>query len=403
MNDLELSLLIAETHMKELGLEIECDVEFFPNESKRVLFSSNVSGVYISAEKTAYVRKGSIPRMVETIAHESAHHFLLHNSELGKELIRHDVIIRMYENGEILAEIDENYRVLMLISRFVNEGFASFVGCYVLRRFADVVRSGMHEKTEYSKLDILKLNEVLSELAFTFDGRSYDYYYGRLEFERIAEVFGRQSAVVAALASMNVRYSVQLDEVIEYYSKLRGMIYRGPELSEPFMDLHPEFYSRIPHFRLLTFSRILPKFVERIYDVSPDYFLKLIERHLGREFFKADVDRLSLPLSKIRLGYLIGKFLKTGNLGVFQGYEIPDEIRVRAQYGLDVKGYCRKDPEIYAGYLLSELESASTVKAKEILRELVDLGLRDGYDMMRRVEYGDMEAVKRLIQKYVGF
>ncbi len=403
MNDLELSLLIAETHINELGLEIECNVEFFPNESKRVLFPDNVSGVYIPAEKTAYVRRGSIPRMVETIAHESAHHFLLHNSELGKELIRHDIIIRMHDNGEILAEIDENYRVLMLISRFVNEGFASFAGCYVLRRFADVVRSEMHEKTEYSRLDILKLNEVLSELAFTFDGRSYDYYYGRLEFERIAGVFGRQSAVVAALASMNVKYSVLLDEVIEYYSKLRGMIYRGSELSEPVLNLHPEFYSRIPHFRLLTFSRILPKFVERVYDASPDYFLNQIERHLGREFFNTHVKKLSLPLSKIKLGYLTGKFLKTRNPEVFQGYEVPDEIRVRAQYGLDIKDYCRKDPEIYAGYLLSELEGASAVRAKEILRELIELGLQDGYDVMRRVEYGDMEAVKRLIHKYVGF
>ena len=375
MVDFDLVLQIAETHLRELGLEVNCNIEFFPL-TKRVLVPENVFGIYDSAEKTAYVRVGSVPRMVETIAHECAHHFLLHNSELGRELVGREIIIKMHEDGRISTEI--GHRTLRLISSFVNEGFACFVGCYAIRRFAEVVRKHVAE-SEYGK-DMLDV--ALSELASSFDGRGYDYYYGRLEFERIANIFGNLCAATAATASMNVKYSIPLDEVEEYYIKMRNAIYRK-DYSEPSMHHHPRFYSPAPHFRLLTFSRILPNFVV-VYDAKPDYFISLIEKYLGEDFLYKNVKKLSYPVSKLKLGYLIGKFLK-GDYEAFHGYEIPDEVKVRIKYGLDVKAFCRNDSEIYAGYLISELEGASYAKAEEILRELNRLGISDYDKIWRRL------------------
>ena len=401
MDKYDLCVAIADHHLRELGIERECDVEFFPSQEKRVLLPDNVFGIYVPAERTAYVRVTSLPRMVETLAHEAAHDFLLNNSSLGKDLVKRDILIRMYKNGEISAEVnEEDYKILYSISRFVNEGFASFAGCYVLNRFSREVMKEYELKERFGVEDLKFLRDVFMDVAAMYDGRPFDYYYGRLEFERISAVFGLKSTTLAALISMNVVYEVDFKELWEYYLQLRRKIYRKEDLSEPDLHLEPRFYMPVPHFRLLTFSRILPKVVDLIFDAKGEYFLRLIERTLGKEFLNPVVTKLPLPLSPLKLGYLLGEYERTKDPSVFRRFELPESLSIRLMYGgINVREVCKEHKEVYIGYLLSKLKRASRLRAKEILEELAYLGVRESYEVLRYLEYGAENEIKNFIER----
>ncbi|WP_456467817.1 hypothetical protein [Archaeoglobus sp.] len=86
MNHIDFCISVASAHLEELGVGIDCNIEFFPTEIKRSFLPENIMGMYVPAENTAYIRISSIPKMISTIAHEVAHDYLMKNSRIGKEL-----------------------------------------------------------------------------------------------------------------------------------------------------------------------------------------------------------------------------------------------------------------------------------------------------------------------------
>lgn len=404
MNHHEMCIAIVDYHLKELGIKRECEVEFLPSDRKGVLLPDNVLGLYIPAERTAYVREVSLPSMAETLAHEVAHDFLLHNSEIGRILVEHDILIRMHRNGEISAEVQKDYyKTLYLISRFVNEGFASFAGCYVLNAFSKRVMSDYELEDSLERGGLRFLQELFASVSAVYDNKPFDYYYGRLEFERISSIFGLENATLSAQISMNVKYDVEPEELLDYYLSLRREIYSGEDLSEPRLQLPLRFYVSVPHFRLLAISRLLPRALDAVYDKSGEYMVRLIERSFGREFLFPKIRELLLPISPVKLGYILGKYEVSGDASIFNRFDIPKPLLIRLKYGcLNLEEIFKESKEVYVGYLLSKLERASPWRAKEILKELLQMGV-DVRDVLMNIDYlseGEIrEFVKRVLEK----
>ena len=280
---IDMCVEVVRIHLAELGIKLDCEIEFFPSKSVRDFLPSSVYGVYRGSDDTAYIRVSNIPKMIETLAHEAAHSFLLKNSILGRRLIDKDIIIKIYRDGSTSTEIRKEYAALHIVSKFVNEGFATFVGFYTLKRFADIVSGGLLSKllTENTidESNIALILEILEDRLSTDKALEPEYYYGRLEFDIIARVFGLKNVGLAAINAMNVIYEVDMDLVLRYYNHIYGVIYRSANLGNPDLDkLDKVYYLPIPHFRLLVYSRILPRYLDSgVFNVEREDFNKFIE------------------------------------------------------------------------------------------------------------------------------
>ena len=400
--DIDFCISVVSAHLQELGMNIGCDIEFFPTETKRSFLSENIAGMYVPAENTAYIRVSSIPRMVSTIAHEVAHDYLMKNSKVGRELISKDIMIRTLETGEIDVIVhSKEYRALYTVSRFVNEGFATYVGFYVLKRFADVVSNDISAKEHITKNDLIFLQNVLKDLAELYDGRQFDYYYGKMEFDRIESLFGLRCVKTAAIEAMNVEYDVDPEELIKYHEKIRKMVYSREDLSIPNLNFPLECYLTIPNFRIIAFSRILPNYVDAIFDASEEYFTALIERVFG-DFRHPVVSRLRYPVTKRGLGYLLGRYRKSRDPRIFYDYLIPDEIMARLKYELNVDELIKSDRGIYEGFLLYELENATVHRAREILEQLAYMGVVDQAKALKLASYSSKIEIEKLVDELVN-
>lgn len=397
MNRREFCMAVVENHLKELGIEINCNIEFFPSSNKIILLPENIYGVYDSTERVAYIRETSLPRMIETLAHEVAHDFLLNNSRLGQELINHDILIKTRSDGNISTEIEDNHRTLHTISKFVNEGFATFSGCYVLKRFVHEISNCEYN---FSKDEMRHMLDIFLEALSMYDRRPFDYYYGRLEFERISTLFTSETVTTAALVSMNVTYNINLNEVLDYYKYMRKKIYSKKDLSEPDITLDLSFYETIPHFRILIMSRMLPKLAGPIIKIEKESFLKLIRQTLGEKFLEITVSELYYPLSPIRLGYLLGEYERTKDGLVFYSFRISEDLLIRLNYGeLKIYEVCKIDKNVYIGYLLSKLKNASNLRTKEILKKLALLNVKGSRELLNNIEYMDKIRVDAFVEK----
>ncbi|WP_456467818.1 hypothetical protein [Archaeoglobus sp.] len=320
---------------------------------------------------------------------------------MGRSLISRDIKIRTLDTGEIDVIVHtKEYKALYTVSRFVNEGFATYVGFYVLKRFANVVEENVSIKEQLTKNDLILLRNVLRDLAELHEGRQFDYYYGKMEFDRIESVFGLRCVKAAAVEAMNVRYDVDSEDLIKYYEDLRRLIYSEDDLSIPNLSLPLECYLTIPNFRILAFSRFLPNYVDAIFDASEEYFRMLLDRVFG-VFRDPVVRELRHPVTKRKFGYLLGRYRQMRDPRIFHNYIIPEELMARLEYGLSVEDLIKSDREIYEGFLLYELENATVMRAKEIIEQLAYMGVIEQAKALKLASYPTKVEIERVVEELI--
>nr|WP_321416937.1 hypothetical protein [uncultured Methanomethylovorans sp.] len=327
----ELAASIAAFHLAELGIPLDCNVNFI-NDRNEVVSSlgdkmpreringSGFMGLYKPASQSAYVRLMGLPEMISTIAHETAHNFLTTRSNLGKFMKDLDCIYEIHKDGSdikmdtIIGNVRQDYAVLFNVSKITHEGFASWVGHYVLRRFVDTLKQ---QTFENQSIDTMKLNfliEAYEHLSKDLDKRASEYYYGRLQYCNIEEFFGPSVVPIAAVYCMDVSYDVN-----ELYNILElNQIFINQDAETMCKNLDALRFS--PDMRLAAVSKILPGVVHSHDDISkmdePTYFVNAIRRFFGESFLEKDVYISSLRLeqernevSVDRTGVVVGELL----------------------------------------------------------------------------------------------
>lgn len=415
MDVTEFCVNVARTHLEELGINMDCRVEFFRenvslNGRVGLLVGEGVLGLYKPSLKTCFVRLSSVPIMISTIAHEACHHFLLWNSLLGQRLVEHDIAYELYKHGKINAlGGGREFRALFEVSRFVNEGFATFAGHYVLERFASTMSSIKLSQGMLKKEEVEELLQIYRDMARNLDGRKPEYYYGRLEFERIAGIFGYRIPALAAVLAMNIDYRCDVSALAEYNSRAAEMALEG-RLS----DLRA--LRTTPHLRLLAFSRYLPKLIRD--DIFPrnngDYFLNVVKRCLGDDFVETVVTSLELPVSRIKMGYLLGEAYHQGSAAPLLRVALPEKDKLMylaemdtASFRKRVKSLAERDSELKAGFYLSALKRCrSMLELQEICSELALLGVEDAKKLAKLAEYYPstsslISEIEQLVSRYI--
>ncbi len=298
---------IAELHLAEIGIPLDCDLHFFNDKNEVVLSrgdnipkerinAGNVMGIYKPGTHTAYVRVAPIPAMVSTIAHEVAHHFLTSQTTLGNFMKDMDAVYEVHKVGSnlavetIIGDVRRDYGLLFRMSNVTHEGFASWVGHYVLKRFVETAKERiLSEAGNGVDVDALKmLIAGYDDLAQNLDNRAPEYYYGRLEYCGIEETFGCSCVPLAAQVSMNVEYDVaELPQIWNVHGQLAGG--DTEVLARNFGSLKTS-----PNLRLLAISRLLPGMVRSGDDISKfddhNYMLNAIRRYLGDNFLEIRID-----------------------------------------------------------------------------------------------------------------
>ncbi len=253
-DELNLAVKIAKMHLAELNIPLDCNLHFYNNQNEVVLSRGDTvprerlniggaMGLYKPASEAAYVKIGGLPEMISTIAHETAHHFLFSKSVLGKVVKDLDVIYEIHKEGSdmkvntIIGDVNDHNRMLFHISKVVHEGFATWTGHYVLRKFVDNIKNGLFDNGDIDKNYLKHLVDGYEYLSRDLDGRSPEYYYGRLEYRNIEGFFGPGCVPMAALVCMNVSYdNGDLSGIVEANNAL---ISQQPEvLKENIRALH---------------------------------------------------------------------------------------------------------------------------------------------------------------------
>ena len=397
--EIGMAVEIAKAHLAELGISMDCNLHFFNNRNEVVLFigenvpkerlnvRSSVMGMYKPATQTAYVRLMELPDMASTIAHEVAHHFLASKSELGKFMKQFDVMYEVHKNGSdiaidtIIGDVKRDHNMLFNMSKITHEGFASWVGYYVLRRFVDTIKERTFNGANINVAYLKHLIEGYENLSRNLDRKKPEYYYGRMEYCNIDGFFGPLNVPVAALVCMDIAYDVkELPAIMEVNDIL---------VSQPAEVLiqNIQALKLTPNLRLIAMSKLLAGMVHSGDDISkvndPKYFMNAIRRYLGDDFLATEIKGIDAKIVKRTIG--------TNNSGVIFG-EILAEIVygrkndmddlvielssiVNTEVGNDIVGYYRdfgteltkiKAKEILSGLRLSD----NNVKVGEAIGKL---------------------------------
>jgi hypothetical protein len=100
--------------------------------------------------------------MVNTVAHEVTHDFLMSNSTVGKELIKYHTTYKLLDTGEFQPENPHKTNMMLfMMSRYVNEGFATFIGDLVLQMFAEDYKNHVFSSDSIKKEDVLSVIKIL--------------------------------------------------------------------------------------------------------------------------------------------------------------------------------------------------------------------------------------------------
>lgn len=304
--EMGLSVKLAEIYLDELEIPLDCNIHFYNNRNEvtassndyvpqeRLNIDGRVMGLYKHATQSTYVRVAdSYIEMASTLAHEVAHHFLASNSALGSVMADFDVIYEVYKEGSdievntIIGNVSQDNKMLFEISRMSHEGFATWVGHYVLLRFVETMKKSTFND---EGIDVDSLNHLLEgyeRLSQDLDGKYPEYYYGRLEYCNIERFFGPFCVPIAALLSMDVSYN--LGDLKTIVKANKALLDQPPEI----LAQNLKALKTSPNLRLIAISRILPTMVCSGDDISklndPVYFLNAIRRYLGEDFLETEI------------------------------------------------------------------------------------------------------------------
>lgn len=393
---------IARMFLTALQIPIECDIQFYTENSLGIL------GRYDPGEKVAKVKYSTnIPQMVNTVAHEVTHDFLMSNSTVGKELIKYHTTYKLLNTGEFLPENPHRANtMLFMMSRYVNEGFATFIGDLVLQMFAEDYKNHVFSSDNVKKEDLLAVIRNFEELSNTSQSRTFDYYYGKMDFNRVASIFGIQNAIKTAFIAMDVRYECRLEDAYSYHEKMLSEIYDIPKNPGQFIDTPklrvtaPYFLMQSPHLRLIALSRLLP----------PHDDFEGVLRTFDPEFLEGVVSKIEYPERYVKLGYILGEFGKTCDFSLISGVFLPPKIKNELIFMaredkrlLDqrIRAFASSNPKILLGLKLSELAASRGLQTQNILQDLHNLGVEEAYDVIQYADFKDMRQFsEEIIEKY---